>query len=121
MRRKKPTRWHVMLVTRNAAKPDDADNGITLLKLFEASWKPIAAIFVLVAVAISPALYKHYTYDREVDSIIAEEALQILRGNPDTDENGDISSAEKGVRNWALDVIERYSRVKFPDDAKTLL
>ncbi|WP_209079037.1 N-acetylmuramoyl-L-alanine amidase [Shimia sp. R9_3] len=91
------------------------------MKLFEASWKPIAAIAVPIAVAVSPAIYKYYTFDRGVDGIIAEQALQILRSDPDFDENSEISDAEKGVRDWAISVIERYSQTEFPEDARKLL
>lgn len=109
----------VMFVTEATKKPDASGAG--WLKVFEASWKPIAAIAVPVAVAVSPAIYKYYTFDRGVDGIIAEQALQILRNDPDLDDNDEISDAERGVRDWAISVIERYSQEEFPKDARELL
>ena len=74
-----------------------------------------------VAVAVSPAIYKYYTFDREVDGIIAEQALQLLRADPDIDGDDEVSDAEMAVRDWAIDVVERYSQVSFPQSARDLL
>lgn len=109
----------VFFVSETKSKPDSSSTG--WLKVFEASWKPIAAIAVPVAVAVSPAIYKYYTFDRGVDGIIAEQALQILRSDPDIDDNDQISDAERGVRDWAISVIERYSQEDFPEAARELL
>lgn len=114
-------RQRPIFVLPQAEKPQRSEGGSEWVKIFEASWKPIAAIAVPIAVAISPAIYKSYTFDRGVDGIIAEQALELLRANPDIDGDEQVSDAEKGVRDWAIDVVERYSQVSFPEEARELL
>lgn len=110
-----------MFVLSQAQKPSDDGKVPRWVKIFEASWKPIAAIAVPVAVAVSPAIYKYYTFDRGVDGIVAEQALQLLRADPDIDGDSEVSDAEMAVRDWAIDVVERYSQVNFPQPARDLL
>lgn len=121
MRRRRSIVRPIFIAESPPKQADSDEQRVTWLKLFEASWKPIAAIAVPIAVAVSPAIYKYYTFDRGVDGIIAEQALQILRSSPDFDENSEVSDAEKGVRDWAISVIERYSQTEFPEDARELL
>ncbi|MGO7274674.1 hypothetical protein ACCT18_05135 [Rhizobium ruizarguesonis] len=105
------------------AKPitQEGSSGPGWLAFFEASWKPLAAVAVPIAVALSPAMYKYYTFDRGVDSIIAQQALQILQKDPRLDGAGSITEADKGARDWAISVIERYSQVSFSATTKTQL
>lgn len=110
-----------IFVLSQTEKHSDDGKELKWAKVFEASWKPIAAIAVPVAVAVSPAIYKYYTFDRGVDGIIAEQALQLLRADPDIDGDEGVSDAEMAVRDWAIDVVERYSQVSFPQSARDLL
>jgi len=109
----------IYLVAQEKPKATPESGGMGWLAIFEASWKPLAAIAVPVAVALSPVIYKYYTFDRGVDAIIAEQALQILQKEPKVD--GEITDADKGARDWAISVIERYSQVSFSATTKDQL
>ncbi|MCF1464805.1 hypothetical protein FS827_26425 [Agrobacterium vitis] len=86
----------IYLAAQEKPKAVPEAGGMGWLAIFEASWKPLAAIAVPVAVALSPVIYKYYTFDRGVDSIIAQQALQILQKEPKLDGDGEITDADKG-------------------------
>ena len=88
------------------------------LSIFEASWKPVAAIAVPVAVVLAPAFYKYYTFDRGVDSIIIEQALAILQSSNSDPLGQPTTEPQRQVRDWAILVVERYSGVNFSEEAK---
>lgn len=94
--------------SRPSGKPDRT------LEVIEASWKPIAAILVPLAVAVAPAVSNFFTSDRGVDAIVAKEAISIVQ-KPIENEN------DTYVRDWALSVIEKLSQTQFSKEARDFL
>lgn len=93
------------------AQPPAKPSAKTPASDLEWVWKPIAAILVPLAVASIPVTTAWLVSDRGVDRVIVDKAFGLLETEPSATGGPDL-------RDWAIRVIERYSKEIFSQQAR---
>jgi len=80
---------------------------------WESASVALAALLVPVVVAVVGSSFSSAVTNREIDIRFVELAVDILQEEPDEE--------SRGLRDWAIDVIDEYSGIQMSDEARESL